>query len=170
MRSHSFLVIALACLAGSTLAQSAAYTHFGTDCSSTTWRPVTFRALGVPRIGTTFHVETESSSGGVGGSTTTFLFTGVSRTSYGGLRLPFDVTTLRTIGRDFCGLLYVSIDVNQQMPYRGVQPQLVQVPFQVPNDPALVGQRLYQQVLQVVSIPHEIDYYLSRAGEALLGT
>jgi hypothetical protein len=171
MFRSSVPALVLSLLAAPATAQAAAYTHFGTNCASPTWTPVTFRALGVPRLGTTFHVETEASVASPCCSTTTFLCTGVSRTAYGSIPLPFDVSALNNGSTTFCGLLYVSIDATQWLPrVVSARPVLVQVPFAVPNDPRLLGQRFYQQVIQLVRNPQQATFHLSRAGELLLGT
>jgi hypothetical protein len=167
---HHPTLLAVALLAAAASAQSAAYTHFGTDCASPNWTPVWFQAIGLPRPGTTFHVETEASSANPGSATTTFLCTGVSRTSYGSMQLPFDVTALNTGGITFCGLLYVSCDAVYWLPrVVSTRPVLLQVPFPVPNDPRLLGATFYQQVVQHVRTAQRSDFYLSRAGEILVG-
>lgn len=162
-------LLALGCSTATSAQTNAAYTFFGTDCQSSIWPPTPFLNLSLPRIGTTLSIQTHSSWGGIGGSGDVFLVSGISRTSYNGVPLPFDMGALTNIGLLFCGNLYVSPDVIQRMPYGGFGPVLTTVSYPIPNLPALIGARVYQQVLEHRTAPNDNEFFFTRAGEALIG-
>lgn len=141
-------------VATAAIAQSASYTVIGTPCTTgrlLSWvGPVPLSVQGVPRLGTTFTVVTEcSASYPPGQRRTTFLLTGASNTSAGGLPLPFDLATLSPPGSTWCGMLGTSIDVMERV---APQPDFTTpglMPIAVPNLAALAGARFFQQVVSI---------------------
>lgn len=170
VRSCLASLATLALLAQGARAQAAAYTFYGSDCSSPIWPGTVFTNIGLPKLGTTYFVETQSSSGGIGGNVDAFIITGASRTLWAGQALPLDTSLFTSIGSTFCGFLYASMDIVTKVPYRGVAPVLERVPFTVPAAPALLGARVFQQVFQNVKSPNHNDFFFTKGGEAVLGT
>jgi hypothetical protein len=78
-----------------------------------------------------------------------FLFTGASNRSFGGVPLPFDISHLSSGREVFCGHLLTSSEFFIEAARVMGLPVLVQLQIPIPNDPALVGASIYQQVLSV---------------------
>ena len=146
------LVVALALCAPVT-SQLANYRIVGTGCTTgritLTIGPVPLSVQGVPRLGSSFTVVTEGTADyPFGRWRQVFLITGVSNTSSGGLRLPFDISILFP-GQPYCGLLRTSPEVVIWVPRVRDYRTPARIPFQVPNVPALAGSRFFQQVLSI---------------------
>jgi hypothetical protein len=147
------LVFVLCAALGSTAsAQRATYTFFGESAwpCGPSYTPA-LAPVNVPRLGTSFRLNVAPScSISMHAGMEVFLITGFSRTSFGALRLPFDVSVLTThpILDSWGGTLHVSADWIQLMPWgSGMTP--VEVAWDIPDDPLLVGLEFYQQVLGV---------------------
>lgn len=163
-------------LAPSLLAQAASYTIVGTSC--TTGRisghigPVPLRNIGLPRLGTTFSIETESTASYPWGNRrTVLLLTGISNTSVGGVPLPFDISVLAPT-EPFCGQLRTSMEFTATLPRQSDHTTPSRIDFQVPNTPSMIGVRLFQQVLSMESTtfgPPFRSVALSAGGEARIG-
>lgn len=141
-------------LGGSASAQRAIYNFFGEGAwpCLPSYRPA-LAPVNVPRIGETFRLLVAPSEYGFShASHQVFLITGFSRTTFGSLRLPFDVRMLTTdpLHDSWGGNLYVSVDWIQLMP-PGAGWTPIEVAWDIPDDPLLVGLEFYQQVLSVCS-------------------
>ena len=175
MRTSLILMAVLTTLSAAST-QSASYRIVGTPC--TTGRltsgvgPVPLSVRGLPRIGTSFTVVTEGSARYPWGSSrAVFLFTGFSNTSAGGLRLPFDVSTLFP-GEPFCGLLRTSAELRMPLPLVRDYRQAVGISFTIPNDRTLIGIRFFQQVMSLERSSFGPPFRagsLSAGGEAVIG-
>lgn len=167
--SSLLLLASLALVSTHANGQSATYSFFGADCTSTIWPGTVFNNVGLPKLGSTYFVETHSSSGGIGGNVDAYVITGASRTTWAGFALPLDTSVFTSVGIGFCGNLYASIDVLTKVPYRGIAPVLERVPFAVPASTALLGARVFQQVFQNVRSPNHNDWFFTKGAEAVLG-
>ena len=150
-------------------AQQASYTNYGQGCGFGPILPQAM-AVGLPRLGSTCYVYYQTSSWfKYPTSGTVVLITGVSRSSWGGLSLPFTIPHLDPYGYGFpvCQLLASP----EFIPYAGSSGALV--PFQIPNNPTLLGVALYQQWLIWVEErdPTGFNYYflVSNGGEMKIG-
>ncbi len=103
----------------------------------------TLRAL--PRLGSTFEIQTDEPFVGSHRGLP-LVITGSSNVVFSGGRLPVDLSFTSQVGRDYraaFGTLKCSPDVI--LPSSGV------FGMAIPNDPALIGLRFYQQTMMVVS-------------------
>lgn len=163
-------------LAPSLTAQAASYTIVGTSCTtgriSAQIGPVPLRNIGLPRLGATFSIETESTASYPWGNRrTVLLLSGVSNTSAGGVPLPFDISVLSPT-EPFCGLLRTSMEFIATLPRQSDHTTPSRIDFQVPNTPSMIGVRLFQQVLSIESTtfgPPFRSMALSAGGEARIG-
>ena len=147
---------------------NAEYNFFGSPCTSVPWQPTPFVNRSLPRIGGVLQIETLSSSSGFGFAYDIYVLTGVSRTSWLGVPLPFDASVLTTIGFFSCGNLYVSADWVEHMPIFATQ-QPILLSYPVPPFPSLIGMRLYQQVVEHYRDRFDEELYFTRAAEAVIG-
>jgi hypothetical protein len=166
-------------LGGVVSAQQASYAFFGESfwpCEPS-YTPALV-PVNVPRLGKTFRLKVApSGSHSMHSSQEVFLITGFSRTAFGPLRLPYDVRVLTTdpLHDSWGGILYVSVDWIQLMPWGpGTTP--VEVAWDIPDDPLLVGLEFYQQVLSVCSYGQgsgsdwlRVSRALSQAGRGRIG-
>ena len=120
-------------------AQQASFTTFGQGCGDIGEPPMPaqIQALSLPVLGSLYSVGFVapyflSRPAWV----SKFLVTGLSRTAWGGVQLPFYMTGWSGMGGANCAI-YCSHDVTML----GQWGQ----PFQIPNDPTLAGMVLYQQ-------------------------
>ena len=170
-----FLVAALALCAPAT-SQLASYRITGTGCTTgrltLTIGPVPLSVQGVPRLGSSFTLVTEGTADYPWGRwRQVYLITGVSNTSSGGIRLPFDISTLFP-GQPYCGLLRTSPEVVFYVPRVRDYRTPVRITFQVPNVPALAGWRFFQQVMSIERSafgPPFRALALSAGGEGTIG-
>lgn len=164
----------IACLVGLSIPAAAqgnaSYAFFGSDCVSSTWIPVPLVNRTLPRLGTTLQIETLTSSMTPGSAHFVYLLTGLSNTAIGGVPLPFDTTRLSQPGVRFCGDLYVSAEFIERMPVSGFVGVPIVINFPIPNQPALIGARIYHQVMVNSSTLNDNEWYFTRAGVAQIGT
>lgn len=120
-------LIVLALLAGSVPAQAASFLTFGAPCAIDA---PALAARTLPRIGSTFVVETSSRGiGGYEGRGATFLALGASRTSWLGVPLPWNQATFASLfGAFSCGDLSISPDLIMLAP-QTTSAQLVTIPI-----------------------------------------
>jgi hypothetical protein len=166
----------LAVAAGSLAAQTASYTLVGTSC--TTGRltaalgPVPFRAIGTPKLGGSFSIETEGSARYPwGNARQVLLLTGASNQWLGPVPLPFDIALLAP-RQPFCGLLRTSADFAVRAPNVVDHTAPTQVVLPVPNVAALLGLSFYQQALSIESSsfgPPFVAWALSAGGHGVFG-
>ena len=157
-------------------AQTASYTLFGTSCTtgriSSQLGPVPLAVRGLPRLGSSFEIVTECSARYPWGNTrNVFLLNGLSNTSAGGVPLPFDISLLNP-GGPYCGLLHTSSEVVVRVPLLADHLASAVLRFDVPNDAALIGVTLYQQVLSLEFSsfgPPFNSMALSAAGRCVFG-
>ena len=148
-------------------AQAASYTNFGQGCGFGT---ILFsaRATSDPKLGTTCYVYAESPSWfRYFTFSLVILVSGSSNSAWIGGQLPFQVPRLPPFiyGQPACSLL-VSPD-HLVLPSGGRD---AVVPFDIPNDPRLIGFTLYQQWMYwVTEYPPTgaIDYFLVSNGGAM---
>lgn len=163
-------------LVPSLTAQAASYTIVGTSCTtgriSAQIGPVPLRNVGLPRLGTTFSIETESTATYPWGNRrTVLLLTGISNTSAGGVPLPFDISVLSPT-EPFCGQLRTSMEFIATLPRQSDHTTPSRIDFQVPNTRSMIGVRLFQQALSIESTtfgPPFRSMALSAGGEAQIG-
>ena len=151
-------------------AQPATYSYFGTEC-----RPVIFAVAGTPKLGTTIDIHVEPTYSQRGGGVTSLLVTGISKTRWGGLKLPFDTRVLGRTPNTFCGHIYTSIDIVVPVPSVPYPPKRVVLKMPIPNARALLGLSFYQQVvMRAYCGSHGCQgytwTYTSRAGHGTIGT
>jgi hypothetical protein len=169
-------IVASLALAFPLAAQQASYTIVGASCTtgriSAQIGPVPLRAIGTPRLGTTFSIETESTASYPWGNRrTVLLLTGVSNTAAGGVPLPFDISVLSP-NEPFCGQLRTSLEVIETLPRQTTHATPSQVHFTVPNAPWLLGATFFQQVLSIETTtfgPPFRSWALSAGGQAIIG-
>ncbi|HKB15322.1 MAG TPA: hypothetical protein VKF62_04620, partial [Planctomycetota bacterium] len=125
MRSIGFSILASVLFVHAAPAQTASYTYFGVGCSFPT-----LTAIGLPTLGGSFAVQTQSSYGGTvfSGWSSSVLLTGFSNQTWNGVTLPYSLPNLNP-----CGALLVSPDVFVTVP-SGIAGTLVPLAFSVPND------------------------------------
>lgn len=171
-------LIAVAALSAAAVApaQTASYTFVGSSCTggrlSPTVGPVPLSVRGLPRLGMSFEVVTECSTGypwGVRRAVT--LITGRSNQQLGGLTLPFDISTLFP-GQPVCGLLRTSNEVSIPVPLLSHYTTPAVLRIDVPNNAALLGVNFFQQVVSVEAStfgPPFRAIALSRMGHGVIG-
>lgn len=161
IRSALLLIV----LAAFARAQTASYAFFGSDCQFPVWLPARLQNLSLPRIGQTLTIETRSASGG---PSNLILLTGLSRTHWNGLTLPFDTRGLSSTNVIFCGTLYVSPDILTVSPiFLPGDSRRVDIP--IPNSTALLGARFYQQVVEHYDRAISDLVFFTHAAEARIG-
>ena len=156
IRCACSLWLAATLFATSAASQTASYTFFGKGCTILGQEVVPFRVAGVPRLGSSFAINTF-----IGGTYNQLgaVFTGTSKTRFGSWNLPKSIP-------GFCGPLLCSPDLLTPVPYKG------RPTFYIPNDRRLLGTVLYQQVLMMLhpyARPPSRRLMLSRGGRALIG-
>ena len=147
-------------------AQQASFTTFGQGCGDIGEPPMPaqIQALSLPVLGSVYRVAFVAPyflTRPV--SVYSYLVTGLSRTAWAGVQLPFYMTGWSGMGGANCAI-YCSHDVT----IRGMWGQ----PIPIPNDPTLAGMVLYQQwILYYVVGGQTIDSYTitSDCGVVTLG-
>ena len=148
--ARSFLALLVAAPA---FGQVASYTVTGTGCTTgrltTQIGAVPFVAVGVPRLGTTFQIQTEAGTVYPWGTRrSVFLLTGASNTMVSGVPLPIDISVFSP-GQPVCGLLQTSGEIVTRLPRISPYTATFTVDLPVPNLTAFAGVRFYQQVLSL---------------------
>ena len=141
---------------------SATYGFFGKGCQlGSLGEKVVFRVSGLPRIGKSIAIQTASPNL----TKQVYVLTGISKTRYASIKLPFNTAALTRNGFTFCGDLRTSVEVVLVVA-RGRTTTLL-----IPNDKSLIGLRFYQQVMEATNIPARgLFADLSRGGEGRIGT
>ena len=161
-RTNSLLAATLVlALAHSPLnGQSASVTYYGnTVCSGSP----AFSVSGLPRLGSTIRVITDPSVRYPTGSSQNSLLLGLSDQNAGGVKLPFDLSSLTFL---WCGLLLNSNEVWVSVP-TGTSPMTM--PFTVPNDPRILGASVYVQALRKRTGLIGVEHFLSRGAKLTIG-
>ncbi|GEM_PF-6506844 len=152
--------------------QAASYSFVGKDCGNSSVQML--EVQGVPKLGTTFFLITSGSNhSNPIAWTSNFLFTGISNTNFGGLKLPFDLAKLSTVRNTFCGILRNDILVVNLAPEGIPRPKY---PIVIPQDKSLIGLRFYHQAFRLMGF-YDLRtqrwtyfYDISREGIAVVGT
>ncbi len=134
------------------------YTLFGSGCKGTGGVPLLIN-YGVPVIGKTLQVDLFY----LKAKAPAFLFTGASRTFWGRMRLPFDLSPLGAKG---CSIL-VSPDLMTSRVVGAFGGASVKLP--IPKLPVLVKARFYQQWLVYDPKANRMGVVLSAAGTGQVG-
>jgi hypothetical protein len=136
----------------------AAVTAYGTGCAGTNGTPL-LAAAGVPTLGGSYRLDLTSARA----QSASVFFLGLSRTGWIGLTLPLSLTALGAPG---CTLL-ASGELSFTAVTGATGTASLSIP--VPNDPALIDQRLHHQVL-VADVPaNALHLVFTRGLEALIG-
>ncbi|MBK9386122.1 MAG: hypothetical protein IPN34_15020 [Planctomycetes bacterium] len=137
------------------------FTTYGSGCASSAGPLLLAAAPGnVPYVGSPFRIEIGPVPTGL--FHIPFLILGPSRTTWSGLSLPFDLTTLNMPG---CSLL-ASAEFALQIPRLGTTASLT---LAIPYDPLLTGSRFYLQGLVTDATANPGGIAWSNAGEVLIG-
>lgn len=131
----------------------------GIACGAVGVRPELLWSGGAPRLGGTFLLEAI----GLRSGTPTIFFLGTSEDRHGALSLP---ASLGGIGMPGC-VLHVAIDVQVPAVASGVG--RASMPMVLPNDPALLGSRLFGQSLVVEPAANQRGLLTSDAARIVVG-
>lgn len=164
MRTPVTCLLLVCSSAATATGQQASYTFFGagTACPMTPW----FQVRGLPHLGTTIVVETERSCRGGCFDTSheAWVLTGFSNTTFAGRTLPLSLPFA-------CGALLTSVEAMEWTPsiYSPLS-GAAEVPFAIPNHPALLGLAFYQQILVTWCWSMSgCQHWLSQGGMGIIG-
>ncbi len=166
-----FATFVLACVAstGVASAQAASFTIFGPRCQPTIAPELPLSAVTLPRIGTTFTLRTDGSWQSFASSGTTLFLIGDSRTRWGALPLPFDMSALSSVGLRYYCTLQVAPSIVFALPVRQGARAPFDVQLPIPAQSSLVGVRVYQQSHMFLFGIGEVEAIASQGGEAVIG-
>ena len=167
-----YLPLTLTLLAASVYGQQASAEPYGFGCASNGDPFGSYLSYtGVPRLGSTFSVNFQTSRA-PGVTTGGRLYTGFSRQTWAGMRLPIWIPGLgigNTASSVHC-MLWTSLDIDMGLVGGFTQGSMQ---LTVPNQPSLIGLQLYQQwflslfVNQGGTITQ--DYYWTNGGVLTIG-
>lgn len=147
-------------------AQSASYNYYGAGCGFGPSVPGVLLAIGSPTLGGQVTVGwTGPSFTGHRVTVYPVLATGISRDSVAGIPLPWRIPTILNVGGPNCDLLCSAEIVESTLATRSRT-------FDIPNDNALLGARLYQQyfLYYYVTGPLIFDFWIvTSGGEMVIG-
>ena len=132
---------------------------FGSPCTGSSGRRPSIRATGRAALGASFEVRLS----GALPSSSAFLLLGFSNSNANGLPLPFD---LGLIGAPGC-TQYVSLDIG--IAYATDATGRARAPLPVPSDPALAGNSIYLQWIDLDLFANALRLTTSGGLEARIG-
>jgi len=131
----------------------------GIACGSVGVRPELLWNGGAPCLGGTFSLQTV----GIASGAPTVFFYGMSEDSFGALALPFN---LRSVGMPGC-VLHVAIDLQVLALADGQGRASMQMT--IPNEPAILGFRLFSQSLVMEPAANRLGLLMSDAARIVVG-
>lgn len=138
--------------------QSPIFVTFGNSCGPRGVAPQ-LSGTGLPIVGKTYSVDVRSTST----NAPVLLTLGVSKTLYGALKLPFDLTPLGATG---CTLL-CSVEATAVGSIGASS--MASFPVPIPQNNALLGARFFHQAWLVVSVANPLGIAFSNAAEVVIG-